>query len=150
MPNEPVQVVLNPGALRAPRDRVTPNGNGTDFFASRPQAFAKHQTEVAAALKSILSAIEKNPDSGALGYIRVAMAPNAIAKSHRPQQRLFRPSLTPHVATAGIGEPKEPNGWLGQELDTATFSSCSPSLQLPQILNLHPSKQPRSDPLSGN
>ncbi|WP_339618732.1 S8 family peptidase [uncultured Salinibacterium sp.] len=33
------------------------------------------------------------------------MAPNAIAKSHRPQQRLFRPSLTPHVATAGIGEP---------------------------------------------
>jgi len=105
MPNEPVQVVLNPGALRAPRDRVTPNGNGTDFFAARPDAFTKHKAQIVASLKSILSAIEKNPESGALGYIKVAMAPNAIAKSHRPQQRLFRPSLTPHVATAGIGEP---------------------------------------------
>jgi hypothetical protein len=105
MPNEPVQVVLNPGALRAPRDRQTPNGNGTDFYASRPNAFGAHRETLAISLRGVLAALESDQTFGGLGYLKVTMAPNAIAKSHRPQQRLFRPALTPHVATARVGEP---------------------------------------------
>ncbi|WP_349904924.1 S8 family serine peptidase [Parafrigoribacterium humi] len=105
MANEPVQVVLNPGALRAPRDRPTPNGNGTDFFAGRNTAFATHRMQLAAAVSAVIAALENDQQFAGLGYVRVVMAADAIAKSHRAQRRLFRPAWTPHVATEGIGEP---------------------------------------------
>lgn len=108
MTNEPVQVVLNPEALRAARDRKTMNGNGKDFFAGRDDAFRSHKEELAASAIGVLRAITSEDhlaEFGGLCYVKVVMATVAIAKSHRPQKKLFRPAWTPHVGTAGMGEP---------------------------------------------
>lgn len=113
MANEPVQVVLNVGALRAPRQTGTPNGNGKDFFAGRDAAFAAHRDEIAVAVRAIQRALAADARYNGLGYVKVTMAHDAIAKSHRPQKAVFRGRWTPHVGTEGIGEPifaVTPNG----------------------------------------
>lgn len=105
MAHQPVQVVINVERLRAPRDVNTPNGNGKDFFAGRNSAFAAHRSHIATALRAIREALAADKAFGGLGYVKVTMAHNAIAKSHRPHSALFRSRWTPHVATDGIGEP---------------------------------------------
>lgn len=105
MPNEPVQLLLNTGRLRAERETSTPVDNGTDFYAGNDRAFARHRHGLAAALRAIRDALAADTQFGSVGYVKVTMQPNAIAKSHRPQGALFRARWTPHVATEGIGEP---------------------------------------------
>lgn len=105
MPNEPVQLLLNTGRLRAERETSTPVDNGTDFYAGNDRAFARHRHGLAAALRAVRDALAADTQFGSVGYVKVTMQPNAIAKSHRPQGALFRARWTPHVATEGIGEP---------------------------------------------
>lgn len=108
MANEPVQVVLNPGQIREPREKNPPASNGTDFFEGNDQAFGAHRNEIAASLQAVLSHLEDPAyltRFGGLGQLQVVMAPRSIAKSHRPQSRLFRSTLTPHVGTASVGQP---------------------------------------------
>lgn len=108
MANQPVQVVTNPKQLTGPRTKNRPASAGTDFFVGRDAEFETHRDGLVRSLKAILAALEA-PESlnafGGLAHIKVTMAANAIAKTHRPQKRIFPASLTPHVATAGIGEP---------------------------------------------
>lgn len=105
MPNEPVQLLLNTGRLRAERETSNPVDNGTDFYAGNDRAFARHRDGLAAALKAIRDALAADTQFGGVGYVKVTMQRDAIAKSHRPQGALFRARWTPHVATEGIGEP---------------------------------------------
>lgn len=105
MPNEPVQLLLNTGRLRAERDMPTPVDNGTDFYAGNDRAFVRHRNGLAAALRAIRDALAADTQFGGVGYVKVTMQRDAIAKSHRPQGALFRARWTPHVATEGIGEP---------------------------------------------
>lgn len=108
MAHEPVQVVTNPEQLRQPRETTRPAKAGTDFFEGRDAEFAAHRAALVRALTSIRGTLNAEPWRsvyGGLGYIRVVMNPRAIAKSHRPQQSLFKANRTPHVATEGIGEP---------------------------------------------
>lgn len=105
MPNEPVQLLLNTGRLRAERETSTPVDNGTDFFAGNDRAFARHRDGLAAALNAIRDALAADTQFGGIGYVKVTMQRDAIAKTHRPQGALFRARWAPHVATEGIGEP---------------------------------------------
>ncbi|MGL4340183.1 MAG: S8 family peptidase [Rhodoglobus sp.] len=108
MANEPVQVVLNPGKIREPREKNPPVDNGTDFFEGRNEAFGTHREEIAASLEAVLEFLEHptyRAQFGGLGQLQVVMAPRSIAKSHRPQSKLFRSAWTPHVGTASVGQP---------------------------------------------
>lgn len=105
MPNEPVQLLLNAGVLRSPRELSTPVNNGTDFFAGNDQGFAAHRDALVAATKAIRRALQTSTVAGGVGYVKVIMQRDAIAKSHRPQKALFRGRWTPQVGTDGLGEP---------------------------------------------
>lgn len=108
MANQPVQVVTNPQQLSGPRTKNRPAKAGTDFYDGRDAAFASHRDGLVRSLQTIIAALEAPEairDFGGLAHIKVTMAANAIAKSHRPQKKVFPSRLTPHVATAGIGEP---------------------------------------------
>ncbi|ROS58220.1 subtilase family protein [Frigoribacterium sp. PhB160] len=108
MPNQPVQIVTNPQRLTQRRDKPSPNSAGTDFFAGNDAGFARHQVRLTTQLASIISALEVPTymnDYNGLGFVIVKMSSQAIAKTHRPQIRLFKKNAVPHVATRGIGEP---------------------------------------------
>lgn len=108
MANQPVQVVTNPQQLRGPRTTNRPNKAGTDFYEGADAAFSQHRDALVASLRSIvaaMSAVDSLREFGGTSHIKVTMAPRAIAKSHRPQKNVFPTKWTPHVATAGIGEP---------------------------------------------
>lgn len=108
MANEPVQVVTNPQHLRGPRITTPPVGAGDDFFAGNDAGFAQHRDALVAKLDEI-ERIVASPKwatvNGDLAHVLVQMRSKAIAKSHRPQQSVFRPRIAPHVGTARIGEP---------------------------------------------
>ena len=105
MPNAPVQLVLNNDALRDNRKRTPPVDNGTDFFEDNNSGFASHRDALAAAAKAIRAALVQVPDFNGLGHVKVTMQRDAIAKTHRPQTKLFRSRWTPQVGTDGVGEP---------------------------------------------
>ncbi|QWL31028.1 S8 family peptidase [Rathayibacter toxicus] len=105
MHNEPIQLLLNTERLRAERETSTPVGNGTDFYAGNDRAFTRHRDGLAEALRAIRDALAADTQFGGVGYVKVTMQRDAIAKSHRPQRALFQARWTPHVATEGIGEP---------------------------------------------
>lgn len=105
MANAPVQLVLNTDRLREKREPNTPNGNGTDFYANDDQGFVAHRQSLTTAASAIRDALRLDEAHGGLGYVKVTMKENAIAKSHRPQKALFRSVWSPHVATDGLGEP---------------------------------------------
>lgn len=108
MANQPVQVVTNPQQLRGRRTKSPPAKAGTDFYEGDNAGFVRHRDELVRSVRAIASALETEEslrEFGGLAYIKVSLAANAIAKSHRPQKKVFPSRLTPHVATAGIGEP---------------------------------------------
>ncbi len=108
MPNQPVQVVTNPDRIRQRRTKPTPNSVGTDFFAGRDFGFGRLQARLSVQIEAIILQLDDSAYRsafGGLGYVRVRMQARAIAKTHRPQKALFRARWTPHVATAGLGEP---------------------------------------------
>ncbi len=108
MANQPVQVVTNPQQLRAPRTPNRPVTAGTDFYAGDDEGFVRHRDALVTSLQSIIAALSSPTwinNFGGAAHIRVTMAPKAIAKTHRPQKKIFPTALTPHVATAAIGEP---------------------------------------------
>lgn len=108
MANQPVQVVTNPQQLRGPRSTNRPTKAGTDFYEGNDAGFARHRDELVAALRSITASLNDpafREDFGGTAHVKVTMSARAIAKSHRPQKKVFQAKWTPHVATAGIGEP---------------------------------------------
>src|SRR6218665_669632 len=104
MANQPVQLVTNPQQLSGPRTKNRPAKAGTDFYDGRDAAFASHRDGLVRSLQTIIAALgapETIRDFGGLAHIKVTMAANAIAKSHRPQKKVVPSRLMPPVATAG-------------------------------------------------
>jgi hypothetical protein len=100
-----VQLVLNNEALRDERKRTPPVDNGTDFFGGNNSGFASHRDALATAAKAIRASLLQVPEFNGLGHVKVTMQRDAIAKTHRPQTKLFRSRWTPQVGTDGVGEP---------------------------------------------
>lgn len=106
MANAPVQVILNADSYR--RDRVTPRpvGAGTDFYEGHNDAFITHRDRLQSQVQDIAQRLANRAQEqeGDVGYVKVTMKSQALAKSHRPIQAIFPPHKTPLSGGAQIGE----------------------------------------------
>ncbi|MFP3813890.1 hypothetical protein, partial [Bacillus sp. SIMBA_005] len=80
---------------RDERKRTPPVDNGTDFFDGNNTGFATHRDTLANAAKAIRASLVQEPAFNGLGHVKVTMQRDAIAKSHRPQTKLFRSRWAP-------------------------------------------------------
>lgn len=98
----PIQVVLD--VRRFQDERVRPPGASLkDFFVGDDQAFIAHRQRIQSELSSVGSRLVAS-SAGGIGFMRVRMREEALAKSHRPIDRLFNPHFTPTVGSGGLGE----------------------------------------------
>lgn len=100
MAEGPIQVVLNPDRYRDQRVAGKGGGPGKDFFRGNDEGFIAHRETQASAIGAILAAGTNKRFVNVL----VKMRPDALAKSHRPFGKLFRPSVASHVGTENFGE----------------------------------------------
>lgn len=101
MPNNPVQIILNPEDFhRAPDPGRA--GPEKDFFENDDKGFAAHK---AALLKAVdhAAASVKAAGYGPAAYLRVQVRVAALAKSYRPNRHLFTTDLFPCVGADGVG-----------------------------------------------
>ena len=98
----PIQVVLDVRRFQDERVRP-PGGSAKDFFVGNDAAFVAHRGRVQSDLSSVGSRLVASA-AGGVGFIRVRMREEALAKSHRPIDRLFNPLFTPTIGSGGLGE----------------------------------------------
>ena len=98
----PIQVVLDVRRFQDERVRQ-PGGSAKDFFVGDDKAFVVHRQRIHSELSSVGSRLVAS-SAGGIGFIRVRMREEALAKSHRPIDRLFNPLFTPTVGSGGLGE----------------------------------------------
>lgn len=97
----PIQVVLNPENYQEARE--TAGGGGRkDFFAHRDAEFRAHRSSLLSQIDNIASTLTAQA-SGDVGYAKVVLRREALAKSHRPVASLFRPDRTPVVGGGDLG-----------------------------------------------
>ena len=102
MPNNPVQIILNDEAfLRAPEPGM--GGPGKDFYEDRDKTFQAHREMLVDSIDQVERAIDE-ADFGPATCLKVQLQDQAIAKSHRPNQKLFLKSQFPCVGAGRIGE----------------------------------------------
>lgn len=98
----PVQVVIDGDRFHA-KPNKPPGGNQKDFFAGDDAAFVRHKADVTTKLSNIAQTLENKDEP--LGFLHVQMRETALAKSHRPLDRLF----TQHNRFALVGGDREGN-----------------------------------------
>jgi hypothetical protein len=86
IPLRPVQVLMD-GERFHTKPNKPPGGNQKDFFAGDNAAFVNHKAEVTMRLSNIAQTLERNDEP--IGFMHVQMRETALAKSHRPLDRLF-------------------------------------------------------------
>lgn len=101
----PVQVVINPSNFHA--DREVPEGGGPkkDFFAHRDAEFITHRDRLVADLQACAQALVRQARVFSdIGYLKVILRRDALAKSHRPLISLFKIGVAPCVGGLDLGE----------------------------------------------
>ena len=98
----PIQVVLDVRQFQNERVRH-PGGNAKDFFIDNDVGFVAHRQKIRQSLTSIERTLVAS-SAGRVGFIRVRMREEALAKSHRPINSLFHSTFTPTVGSSGLGE----------------------------------------------
>lgn len=101
----PVQVVINPSNFH--EDRELPEGGGPkkDFFAHRDAEFVAHRDRIVADLHSCAQVLVRQARVFSdIGYLKVILRREALAKSHRPVNSLFKVGVTPCVGGLDLGE----------------------------------------------
>ncbi|MTD94349.1 S8 family serine peptidase [Hyphomicrobium sp. xq] len=88
-PLRPVQVVLDGDRFLKTPDRP-PGGSHKDFFAGDDVGFAQHKNRVRADLEGFAETLQERREP--VGFVHVDMRESALAKSHRPLDRLFSAS----------------------------------------------------------
>lgn len=130
MANAPVQVILNADGYRRDRDTKRPASAGTDFFKGDSGAFATHKDSLHQQLALIgTQLLEPNRARayGSSAFIKVSMRPDALAKSHRPVQAIFRSDKAPEIGVDGLGEliceiNEQSIKWIQSAIDKAELS----------------------------
>ena len=97
----PIQIVLNPENYEEARD-VGGGGGRKDFFAHRDGEFRTHQAGLIAQIDTI-SGVLSAQAQGDVGFVKVILRREALAKSHRPVAALFRNDRTPVVGGGDLG-----------------------------------------------
>lgn len=98
----PIQIVLDARQFQADRKRHG-GGSAKEFFEHRDHAFVKHKQEVFTQLENVRTRLLSS-SAGSVGFIKVRMREEALAKSHRPVQKLFHPNNVPLAGSSGDGE----------------------------------------------
>lgn len=79
-----------------------PGGSNTDFYAGRDEQFVRHRNKLAGQVEDIRQAVEKTPESELL-FVKVALQSRALAKSHRPIQKVFNLRKSEYVGGEELG-----------------------------------------------
>lgn len=98
----PIQVVLDVRKFLGDRIRNS-GGQSKEFFEGNNAGFIAHRGKVQAALGSVRQSLTAS-SAGPVGFVRVRMKEDALAKSHRPVSSLFPISATPTVGSGDLGE----------------------------------------------
>jgi len=103
MANAPIQIILNPENFRRDRVTQTPKGAGKDFYEDRDAAFAAHRQRMQDQIKAVQDQLSATGDQS-VGYLKVSLKTNALAKSHRPFNALFTPERATVRGSTKLGE----------------------------------------------
>lgn len=102
MPNNPIQVILERERFHVLKE-VKPSPRGTkDFYANEDDKFREHKRVIIDRVERAQSMLQRQ--SADIGYAKVRMRHDALAKGHRPFEQLFLPETTPAVGSDGLGE----------------------------------------------
>lgn len=97
-PLRPVQVILNGDRFLKVPDKP-PGGSHTDFFQGDDAGFQQHKRTIQGDLDGIAETLRRERQP--VGFVHVQMRENALAKSHRPLDRLFNASRNFSVVGGG-------------------------------------------------
>jgi hypothetical protein len=98
----PIQIILNDRDYEEARD-AGGGGPKKDFFANRDAEFREHKKNLITQLGRLSQAVASQPQ-GDVGYIKVILRREALAKSHRPTNVLFNRKRALLVGGGGLGE----------------------------------------------
>ncbi len=98
----PIQVVLNVRNFQGERIRQ-PGSKAKEFFDGNNAGFVKHREKVQQELTLVQQSLVASR-AGPVGFVRVRMKEDALAKSHRPVRSLFPASAAPTVGSGDLGE----------------------------------------------
>lgn len=102
MANNPVQVVLQTDQyMKLPEGGG--GGGAKDFYEDRDEEFKRHKQQLLKQVESIRTVLSRTGDHQ-VGYVKVRLQSNALAKSHRPVDALFKPKSLPLVGSGALGE----------------------------------------------
>ncbi|HAO9126986.1 TPA: S8 family peptidase [Escherichia coli] len=102
MANNPVQVVLQTDQyMKLPEGGG--GGGAKDFYEDRDEEFKRHKQQLLKQVESIRTVLSRK-SSRQVGYVKVRLQSNALAKSHRPVDALFKPKNLPFVGSGALGE----------------------------------------------
>ncbi|MBX9756408.1 MAG: hypothetical protein K2X80_16740, partial [Pseudomonadaceae bacterium] len=102
MANNPVQVVLQTDQyMKQPEGGG--GGGAKDFYEGRDEEFKRHKQQLLKQVDSIRTALSRTAGRK-VGYVKVRLQSNALAKSHRPVDALFKPKNLPLVGSGALGE----------------------------------------------
>lgn len=121
MKHNPVQVVLNPQRYIGPRE-INPNGSYEDFYGGKDDEFKVHRASLLRQVEYAKRVVENGSVGGAV--LKVELNPSALAKSHRPVDRLFPHNKSPHIGGTKIGTmlfqvSSKSIEWLEYKIDLA-------------------------------
>jgi hypothetical protein len=98
----PIQIILNDRDYEEARD-AGGGGPKKDFFANQDAEFREHKKKLITQLGRLSQAVASQPQ-GDVGYIKVILRREALAKSHRPTNALFNRKRALLVGGGGLGE----------------------------------------------
>lgn len=102
MANNPVQVVLQTDQyMKQPEGGG--GGGAKDFYEGRDEEFKRHKQQLLKQVDSIRTTLSRT-SGRKVGYVKVRLQSNALAKSHRPVDALFKPRSLPLVGSGALGE----------------------------------------------
>lgn len=70
------------------------------FYEDRDEEFKRHKQQLLKQVESIRTVLSRT-GSRQVGYVKVRLQSNALAKSHRPVDALFKPKSLPLVGSGG-------------------------------------------------
>jgi hypothetical protein len=141
----PIQVVLDARQFQADRKRNAGSSN-KEFFEGLDAAFAVHKQQLSEQLQAVKSKLQNSSASG-IGFLKVQMREDALAKSHRPTKRIFHPNIMPLAGSSGVGElivqisPSGIDQAIAQVESAENELAYKPKKDKPDVLEPDPSRE---------
>ncbi|MBV8579757.1 MAG: hypothetical protein JOZ86_03905, partial [Candidatus Eremiobacteraeota bacterium] len=99
MPN-PIQVILERERFHVLKEFKPSARNGKDFYAFQDERFVEHKHRLVERVERAKSVVQRQ---GGIGYAKVSLRSDALAKSHRPYS-IFDNETTPLIGADDLGQ----------------------------------------------